>query len=266
MFLLSGGRLLSETTFKEIAMKILGVIPARMASSRFPGKPLALIAGKPMIEWVYENSLKSAYLTDLVIATDHEKIFDHCRKKDMQVIMTSPDNKNCSERTNEVSGKIAADYYAEIQGDEPVLSTSMIDDFISKSIACIHEVDLCISCTHIPPTEDINNINLVKITLDKAGNALFFSRLPIPLNFKNTHETYYKQIGLYFWKRDSLRKFVAIQPGPLEIAEDTHTLRLIENHFRVRMIYTPKATVSVDVPDDIRLVEKYLRESSADER
>lgn len=243
-------------------MRIIGVIPARMASSRFPGKPLAAIRQKPMLEWVYENAIKSNYLNDVLVATDDQKIMDHCNQNNMKVLMTSPDHKNCSERTTEVSKKIQADFYVEIQGDEPVLYSDMIDAFISKSIFCKDETDLCISCTHVRPDEDINDVNLVKIVMDQNNNALYFSRLPIPLNFKNNQPVkYYKQIGLYFWSAESLQRFSNITPGLLEQTEDTHTLRFIENHFKVRMIYNEKGTASVDVPDDIKKVEDFLNKA-----
>lgn len=239
-------------------MKILGVIPARMASSRFHGKPLALIKGKTMIERVYENASRARTVQDVVVATDDAKIFDYCVTAGMKAMMTSADHKNCSERTAEIGRKIPADYYAEIQGDEPVLYSGMIDEFIEKCLSYNEDIGACIACTHVREDEDVNNINLVKIAMDGKNNALFFSRCPIPLNYKKLKLTYYKQIGLYLWKGDTLQRFAHYAPGLLERAEDTHTLRFIENHIRVKMIYTPKTTVSVDVPEDIKTAEDYL--------
>jgi 3-deoxy-manno-octulosonate cytidylyltransferase (CMP-KDO synthetase) len=238
--------------------KIIGVIPARMASSRFYGKPLAKICGKEMIQWVYENSKASTILKDIYIATDHDEIAAFCRKEDIAYIMTSPDHKNCSERTDEVCGILGADFVVEIQGDEPVLTADEIDSFITRSFE-YKNFDVTLSYTDVAP-ELAENKQIVKLVLDKDSRALFFSRSCIPQNFKLKHVNYYKQIGLYLWNAAALKRFSETPVGYLESIEDTHTLRLVENHFDAIMVYSPKDTIGVDGPGDIAKVEEFIRQ------
>lgn len=239
--------------------KIPGIIPARMASSRFYGKPLAKICGKPMIQWVYANSKKSKILEDIYIATDHEDIESFCKRESIPCIMTSPKHKNCSERTNEVCQILGTEFVAEIQGDEPTLVAGEIDTFIRKSFE-YRDFDLTILCTVLSP-EHASNENIVKLVFDKHSRALFFSRNPIPFNFKSKPVKYYKQIGLYLWRAESLKRFSETPAGYLESIEDTHMLRLIEYDFDTLIILTEKDAVGVDVPEDIKKAEDFLMDS-----
>ncbi len=238
--------------------KFPGVIPARMASSRFPGKPLTNICGKPMIQWVFDHSKKSSCLSDVYVATDHEEIAAYCDNKKIPYLMTSPTHKNCAERTNEVCQRLGSDFIVEIQGDEPTLMAEDIDDFIRKSFT-IDTFDLTILYSDLP-AEYASEENIVKLVCDSKGRALFFSRCPIPLNFKTKAKSvkYFKQIGLYLWRSEALRKFSETPVGYLESIEDTHMLRLIEYHFDTFTIYTQKDTVGVDVPEDVQKAENFI--------
>ncbi len=236
--------------------KIIGVIPARMASSRYYGKPLVKILGKEMIQWVYENSSASSILKDIYVATDHEDIVSFCKKKNIPCIITSALHKNCSERSNEVSQLLGADYVIEIQGDEPTLKTNEIDRLIIK---CFEKKDFDFASLYTDLSPDIaDNPHVVKVVIDKESKALFFSRSPIPYNFKSKPVKYYSTIGLFLWHADALKRFSEAPVSYLESIEDTHMLRLIENHFDLLMIYTPDKTIDVNIPEDVLMVEEML--------
>ena len=239
-----------------VTPKMIGVIPARMHSSRFYGKPLAKILGKEMILWVYENSRQSARVKEIYVATDHEAIASFCEKESVPFVMTSPAHKNCSERSNEVSQKVGADLVVEIQGDEPILPASEIDAFIDQSLR-LPSFDVVLLGAEAP-LDEAGNPNVVKMVKDAAGRLLYFSRSPIPMNFKSKPARYYKQVGLYLWKAEALKRFSALPVGYLEGIEDTHTLRLVEQRFDPRIVITDHPTIGVDIPGDIQKVENYL--------
>lgn len=237
-------------------MKIIGTIPARMQSSRFYGKPLAKILGKEMILWVYENSRKSELLSEIYVATDHEDIANFCKKKNIPHVMTSDTHQNCSERSNEVGQKLGADLIVEIQGDEPVVKASELDHFISESLK-IKNFDVSLFYSDAT-ADEAQNPHVVKLVMNQDKRALFFSRSPIPHNFKDKPVNYYKQVGLYLWKAEALKRFSSMARGYLEGIEDTHTLRLIENDFDAALVYTPHQSLGVDLPSDIEKVEKFI--------
>lgn len=228
-----------------------------MSSSRFYGKPLATICGKAMIKWVYEHCKDASVLSDVFVATDHQDIATYCDTHDIPFFMTSTDHKNCAERTNEICKKLGSDLIVEIQGDEPTLSGKDIDGFVERSNE-IQDYDVTMLYTDLPAAL-AKNSHIVKLVFDKNSRALFFSRCPIPLNFKSRAVKYYKQIGLYLWCAGALEKFSSSPPGYLEKTEDTHMLRLIEYHFNAFVIYSPKDMVGVDVPDDIAKAEDHLK-------
>lgn len=236
--------------------KIIGVIPARMQSSRFYGKPLAKILGKEMIRWVYELCKESKVLKDIIVAIDHEEMENFCKREKLEYMMTSPAHKNCSERSNEVCQVLGADYVVEIQGDEPTLLPSDLAYFVTKAFEH-KEFDVVTQYTDITQ-EQAQDPHNVKIVLGKDGKALFFSRCPIPYNFKSKEIKYYKQIGLFLWKSETVQRFSQTPKSYLENIEDTHMLRLIENGFDVRLVYTHKYTIGVDVPVDIKKAEEFL--------
>jgi 3-deoxy-manno-octulosonate cytidylyltransferase (CMP-KDO synthetase) len=237
--------------------RIVGVIPARMESSRFYGKPLARILGKEMIQWVYEYCMKSRLLKDVYVATDHEDVRRFCEVNGMRCLMTSSAHRNCSERSDEVCQKVGAEYVVEIQGDEPTLRPEDVDDFINRAFD--HDrFDVVTQYARISE-EEAKDPQDVKIAVGNEGKALFFSRCPIPYNFKDRQPNYYKQVGLYVWPAEAIRRFSQTPKGYLETIEDTHMLRLIEYGFDVRLVSTDIETVGVDVPENIAEAEDFLR-------
>ena len=191
--------------------RVIGVIPARMASSRFFGKPLAKILGKEMIGWVYENAASCSTLDDVYVATDGEEISEYCKRQGIPCVMTSPDHRNCSERSNEVCRKVGGDFVAEIQGDEPTLGGYAIDAFIQESLES--DFDVALAYAEISPV-DAENAHIVKVAMDHRSRALFFSRFAIPHNFKGRKNvSYYGQGGLYLWRAAALERFAATEPS-----------------------------------------------------
>ena len=243
----------------KIPDSIMCVIPARMASSRFYGKPLADILGKPMLQWVYEACRESILGSKVTVATDHTDIENFCRSAGIPVMMTSPEHRNCSERSAEVCRWVGTDYIVEIQGDEPLILPAEINEFV-KGAFSIEDFDIVTQYTDIT-AEQAENPHHVKVVLGLESRALFFTRSSLPYNFKNRpHISRYKQVGLFCWKAGSIQRFADTPVSELEKVEDTHMLRLIENGFDVRLVYTPKFAVSVDMPEDIFLAEESLRQ------
>jgi 3-deoxy-manno-octulosonate cytidylyltransferase (CMP-KDO synthetase) len=237
--------------------KIIAVIPARMASSRFYGKPLVKILGKEMLQWVYAFCAESKLLKEVYVATDHEEIEKFCKVKNMRYLMTSPEHKNCAERSNEVSMKLSADYVVEIQGDEPALAPADVDAFIEAAFAH-KQFDFVTQYAEISKQEAEYPHN-VKIVKNQEDRALFFSRSVVPHNFKNRDVVYYKQVGLYLWKAEALRRFSELPKCALEYIEDTHMLRAINYGFDVKLVKALRTAYGVDVPEDVPVVEKYLK-------
>ena len=237
--------------------KLVAVIPARMASTRYHGKPLVKILGKEMIQWVYEICMQCTLLKDVYIATDHEDIQQFCEAQGMRYLMTSPEHKNCAERSNEVCKRMGADFVLEIQGDEPTLLPQEIDDFVNRAFdypqfdIVTRYVDITEKEAHYPHN--------VKIVLGQEGRALFFSRSAIPFNFKNQQPKYYKQVGLHLWTASGIERFSNLPKSYLESMEDTHMLRMIENNFDIRLVHTTVQNVGVDVPEDVARAEDFLR-------
>jgi len=237
--------------------KVVGVIPARMASSRFHGKPLAKILGKEMVQWVYEICMGCKLLKDVYVATDHKDIQQFCESHGMRVMMTREEHKNCSERSNEVCQRLGADYVVEIQGDEPTLLPEDIDDFVNRAFD-FSQFDIVTQYADITE-EQAHYPHNVKIVLGQEGKALFFSRCPIPYNFKDRQPKYYKQVGLFLWPAKAIERFSNLPKSYLESIEDTHMLRMVENGFDIRLVHTTIKNVGVDVPEDIPAAEEYLR-------
>ncbi|MBF0386280.1 MAG: 3-deoxy-manno-octulosonate cytidylyltransferase [Candidatus Omnitrophica bacterium] len=236
--------------------KVVGVIPARMESSRFYGKPLARILGKEMIQWVYEYCMKCRNLKDVYVATDHEDVGKFCEQKGMRCIMTAATHKNCSERSDEVCRRVGAEYVVEIQGDEPTLRAQDVDDFIDRAFD-FEQFDVVTQYVQISE-EEARDPQSVKIAVGNEGKALYFSRCAIPYNFKNRNPEYYKQVGLYVWPAEAIKRFSQTPKGYLESIEDTHMLRLTEYGFDVRLVSTDIATVGVDLPQHIAQAEAFL--------
>jgi 3-deoxy-manno-octulosonate cytidylyltransferase (CMP-KDO synthetase) len=240
----------------------LGVIPARFSSSRFPGKVLALISSKTMLQHVYERACQARYLTSTIIATDDARVHNVARSFGARVVMTRPDHPSGTDRVAEVASAENAEIVVNIQGDEPLIDPAAIDTAI---LPLVHEPDVVMTTLkkRIEHPREIADPNVVKVVTDSAGDASYFSRCPIPYLRQDpggpTGVPYFKHIGLYVYRREFLLKYSSLPVGPLEQAERLEQLRALENGFRIRVVETEYESLGVDTPEDLerltRLVE-----------
>ncbi len=239
-------------------MKTLGVIPARYGAKRFPGKPLALIAGKPLVQRVYEQARKATRLDAVVVATDDQRIADAVRGFAGAVAMTSPNCPSGTDRAAEVARQFACEFIVNIQGDEPLMRPEMIDQLVDGLAADPH----CAMATlarRIESADALANPNIVKVTFAANGNALYFSRHPIPyVRDTGTKTDHFKHLGIYAYRREFLLKFVTLLPSSLEKTEKLEQLRALENGFAIKVLVTPHDSVGVDTPEDVKRVEEIL--------
>ncbi|HEY7208641.1 MAG TPA: 3-deoxy-manno-octulosonate cytidylyltransferase [Bryobacteraceae bacterium] len=237
--------------------RILGVIPARFASSRFPGKALASLAGKTMLQHVWERASLARYLSDVVIATDDERIAAAARKFGARVRMTSAAHFSGTDRVAEVASAEAASIYVNIQGDEPLIDPEAIDAAI-LSVEGDDAVDMGTLKKQIYDPTDIVNTNVVKIVTDLLDNAIYFSRCPIPYerDGQSGEPLYFKHVGLYVYRRDFLVHYPDLRVGPLERAERLEQLRALENGYRIRVVETDYESLGVDTPEDLARVNE----------
>ena len=240
-------------------MKTLGVIPARYAAQRFPGKPLALIAGKPLVQRVYEQARQAKRLARVVVATDDTRIADAVKKFGGEVVMTSPACPSGTDRAAEVARQIDCDQIVNIQGDEPLMQPAMIDQLVDG----LADYDMATLARPIESPEVLANPNVVKVVFAINGNALYFSRHPIPFA-RDTGATvkHFKHLGIYAYRREFLLKFVQLPMSELEKTEKLEQLRALENGFAIKVLVTPHDSVGVDVPADVKIVEEILRKAS----
>lgn len=235
-------------------MKIVGIIPARLNSTRLPNKPLADINGKPMIQHVYER-VSESNLDDVIVACDDEKVFNVVISFGGRATMTSKEHVNGSTRIAEVAEGMEVDFIINIQGDEPLINAEIINDLIKEINPNIDAITLKHKLIH---DLDIDNPNNVKVTTDNNNNAIYFSRSRIPFN-RNKFTDYYKHIGIYGYKREFLLKYVDMPPTKLEVAESLEQLRIIENGYKIKVIETTHAPIGVDTIEDLENVRKLLR-------
>ena len=239
-------------------MKVIGVIPARMGSSRFPGKPLALIHGLPMIEHVYRRSAMSKSLDELYVATCDKEIYDAVEQFGGKAIMTDICHERCTDRVAEAVEGMDIDVVVIIQGDEPLVYPDMIDQAVKAiaeddSIVCVNLM------AEMDNDADFNNPNEVKVVVDNENNALYFSREPIPSNKKYDHAyARYKQVCIMPFRKDFLVKYNNLKPTPLEIIESVDMLRILEHGYKVKMVPTERNTLSVDTLEDLNKVERIM--------
>jgi 3-deoxy-manno-octulosonate cytidylyltransferase (CMP-KDO synthetase) len=245
--------------------KVIGVIPARYSSKRFPGKPLVDILGKPMIQWVYENAMGSKLLDFLIVATDDERIYNVVKSFGGNVIMTPSDIQTGTDRVAYVLNEFDADIVANIQGDEPLLTSEMIDRAIEPFLNS-EKVDISTLAVKINDVDLIFNPNVVKVVFDKDKIALYFSRSPIPFcrDAKNEKDwlrlgNFYKHIGLYVYSRESLLRFVSLRRSSLEEIEKLEQLRALENGFRIKVVISESDTIGVDTPEDVEKIVAFLK-------
>jgi len=243
-------------------VKIIGVIPARYASTRFPGKPLALIAGKSLIQRVVEQCQRAKSLGDVVVATDDERIFS-AAKKFCRVEMTRADHPSGSDRIAEVAGRTTCDAVVNIQGDEPLIDPSVID---AVAGALAHN-EMSTAATSIKNPAEYDNPNVVKVVVNTAGHALYFSRRTIPYlreaASRPVHEQlaafpFLKHLGIYGFRRETLLRLVKFPVSPLEHAEKLEQLRALDNGIGIAVVKVEYDSIGVDMPEDVAKVERIL--------
>ncbi len=249
--------------------RFFGVIPARYASSRFPGKPLVDIHGKSMIQRVYEQSLKSSILDDLIVATDDSKIEKHVKSFGGNVILTSDKHLSGTDRCTEVAQKkhwfdpaSAKDVLINIQGDEPFLNPGQIDVF--RTVFKNKEVQIATLVRMLKDPALIKKDSIIKVVFDKNSKALYFSRSPIPFvrdkkpdEWPKSH-AFYHHIGIYAFRLDVLQQISILKRSKLETAESLEQLRWMENGFSIHVEKTEHETISIDTPDDLRRLENNI--------
>ena len=238
-------------------MKIVGVIPARYGSSRFQGKPLADIHGKPMIWWVYNNAIKTPGLDEVYVATESEIIINECNKLGINAILTATTHLTGTDRVGEVASKIGADIYVVLMGDEPLIKSSEISKVI-KEMKKDKSISACMLATKFKNPVDVVNTTTIKLAINKDNDLVFMSRSPIPFPKESLNFEYYKNMGLYAYTSDVLKFFIETEAGPIESAEGLEMLRLIENRKRVKIVKVNSNSMSVDTPKDLDRIRKIL--------
>ena len=251
-------------------MKILGVIPARYASTRFPGKPLAELGGKTMIQRVYEQVCKSKTISHVVVATDHDDIFQHVRAFKWEVCMTRADHVSGTDRCYEALSlqKEKFEYVVNIQGDEPFIQPEQID-LLGSMLDGYTEIATLVK--NIEDRQHLFNPNVVKVVINAGNEALYFSRSPIP-HIRNVAEsewlekhTFYKHIGMYAYRTDILQRITSLSPGSLEKAESLEQLRWLENGFRILVSETMTETIGIDTPEDMEFARRMVGQNNSGE-
>ncbi|MDO4963596.1 MAG: 3-deoxy-manno-octulosonate cytidylyltransferase [bacterium] len=238
-------------------MKVIGIIPARYKSSRFEGKPLADICGKPMIWWTYMQVKKVKEFDDILVATDDKRIFDVCEKYGMKALMTSDKHQTPTDRLHEVSEKIESDFYISINGDEPLIDPKTIISVIPKK-KCKEIYVGNIITTVTDPVEVIDFTNL-KVVTNNKGEGVYISRSPIPYPKGSMDCIYKKHVGVYAFNKKALDFYVNTARGNLEIIEDIDLLRYIENHIKIHFVDVDCHTLSVDTTKDLKRVENIIK-------
>ena len=236
----------------------IAVIPARFSSTRLPGKPLADIHGRPMIEHVYRRASEAASLDRVIVATDDRRVFEAVRAFGGEVLMTSPHHRTGSERVAEVAAQLDSVLIVNVQGDEPLLAPAMIDDAVA---ACLADPSLGMSTVRYRITDpaEIASPAVVKVVTDLRGRALYFSRAAVPfLRDPGTPAIWYKHVGLYVYRREFLLTFASLPPTPLELSESLEQLRALEHGHAIMTVESRHEALGVDTPDDLERVRRLL--------
>ena len=249
-------------------MKVLGVIPARYASTRFRGKALANLMGKPMIQHVYERAIKAETLDRVTVATEDQRIFDTVKGFGGEVIMTGK-HPSGTDRIAEVASRDDAEIIVNVQGDEPLIEPAMIDEAV-EPILRDSSVDLATLMHRIHSEAEYFNPNVVKVILDRSGFAMYFSRSPIPY-IKSGGEAgvwsgdipTYRHVGLYVYRRHALLAFAQMPPASFETLEGLEQLRFLENGYRMKVVETCYKSIGVDTPEDLEAVKRIMGEQSS---
>lgn len=249
-------------------MKVTAVIPARYASTRFPGKPLAPILGKPMIEHVYERVASSSTVEQVIVATDDQRIEKAVRSFGGEVMMTRDDHPTGTDRLAEVAAQLDSDLVVNVQGDEPMIDPLMIDQAV-KPLLRDESILMGTLMSRIDDAQDFYNPNVVKVVTDRSGFALYFSRAPIPwprdfsaeeLSQRLAGIDLFRHIGLYVYRREFLLKYPGLPKTPLEGLESLEQLRALEHGVRLYVAETSTVSHGVDTPEDLERVAALMRE------
>lgn len=256
-------------------MKISAVIPARYGSTRFEGKPLADILGKPMIQHVYEGVSQSKLIDEIIVATDDERILEVVQGFSGRAVMTSPDHPTGSDRVAEVARKLKSEIIVNVQGDEPLIKGSIIDKAI-RPLLTDKTISISTLMTRIDEVKDWLNPHIVKVVVDQKDFGLYFSRSPIPFP-RDLHlerlesnpfgtkrplpKRVFKHIGVYAYPRKFLLKLSKMKPTPLEKLEKLEQLRVLENGYRIKLTAVDYEPICVDTPDDLEKVMEFLSRS-----
>ncbi len=234
--------------------KAAGIIPVRYQSTRFPGKPLALILGKPTIQWVYEGAKQAKLLDRIIIATDDSRIFQAANKIGAEALMTSADHSSGTERAAEAAMHVDASIIVNIQGDEPLVNGAMLDALV-KALED-PSIPMATLMARVEDMALLQEKDIVKVVADREGNALYFSRSPLPYQ---APDYFFQHIGIYSYRKDFLLSFHLLPSSRLEKIERLEQLRVLENGLKIKMVEISRPTLSVDTPQDIIKVEKFLK-------
>ncbi len=241
-------------------MKILCVIPARYASTRLPGKPLADIAGKPMIQHVYERACLASAPDEVLVATDHPEVEAAVKKFGGRVVLTSSEHPTGTDRLAEVLAKRNdIDVVVNVQGDEPMLAPEIIDA-LADAFRREPELHMATMKTRMAE-EEYDNPNAVKVVTDQNDYALYFSRSVLPYPRNKTGQPVYKHVGVYAYRREFLLHYAALPPTPLEQTESLEQLRALENGYRIKVLTTEAKFIGVDTPEDLAAVNALLQDN-----
>ena len=251
-------------------MKIVAIIPARFGSTRFPGKALADLAGKPMIQHVYEQTMKASLVSRAIVATDDRRIADAIHQIGGEAIMTSTAHETGTDRLAEVAHGLEADLVVNVQGDEPLINPAMIDQaiepFLNDSSLKMGTLKSRVKCLH-----DFLSPNVVKVVTDNAGYALYFSRSPLPFFRDKWHDLKdeafasgrllcFQHVGLYVFQRDFLLEYAALPQTFLELSEKLEQLRALESGVKIRVVETEFESLGVDTPEDLNKAKERIRQ------
>ena len=236
-------------------MKAIGVIPARLASTRLPRKMLREIAGRPLVGIVYEAVRSSPLLAQVMVATDSDEIMETCRKNGWDCRMTSSTHRSGTERVHEISDSVSADIYINVQGDEPLVRPEQI----ATLLHVMQNIEAHVGTLMTPAAApDIHNPNAVKVVTDLSGRALYFSRASIPFDRDSGNPRYFKHLGIYAYRKAGLDRFVQLPESPLEKSERLEQLRFLQNGIPIYVGETPHDSIGVDTEDDLLRVVRIL--------
>ena len=243
-------------------MKAVIVIPARYGATRFPGKSLARIKGRPMIQWVWEAACRSRLTEQVIVATDDDRIADVAAKFGADVVMTKKSHRSGTDRMAEVADKVPAQLYVNVQGDEPLLSRDAVDDLI-RAMMENPRTPIGTLAHRIEKKAEWLSPEVVKVVCDRHNEALYFSRSPLPFQRAfDSKARLLRHVGIYAFRAQALATFVSLKPSPLEIAESLEQLRALEHGMTIQVIETKYRCLGVDTPADLARVETVLRQQT----